>query len=426
MFEREFHIAGLIKKQLDDVLDEASYQELQDWLSENPSNSEFHTALTDSESFQQKLSAFESAKSEALWTLTKAKVADAAQSSNSLKSIVVKFKRFRAIAAAAAIAAIVAGVYFFSHQAGPEIQSTKVQYAQEIAPGRQGATLTLANGKKIRLYDVVNGKLAVEDDVVITKSSTGQLVYEVKGPDSGTNKTNTLSTAKGENYSVRLPDGSLVYLNAASSLTYPTSFAKHNERRVVLSGEGYFEISKDKTHPFIVESDHQQVEVLGTHFNINAYSDEESVKTTLLEGRVRVTSSAGLSHTIKPGEQVQLQEGKMNVRMVDPDEAIAWKNGMFDFNDADLKAVMRQLSRWYDVTIKYEGKIPPRKFSGQISKNIDAAQLLEILSFKKIHYTISNNTIRCYTCFFICRLHNSGAGDYAGNSNDRSAANRSV
>jgi transmembrane sensor len=261
-----------------------------------------------------------------------------------------------------------------------------------LPPGGNRATLILSNGISINLSGIKNGTLASESGVVINKNADGRITYaHGKSNAKSANAFNTVFTPRGGQYQLILSDGTKVWLNSASSLKYPVSFTAA-KREVELSGEAYFEVAHNQHKPFVVISNGQTVEVLGTHFNINAYMDEQATKTTLLQGSVKVLTN-GVSNKIKPGEQAMLKNGKLMVSEVDMDEAIAWKNGFFYFKDDDIKTVMRQLSRWYDVEIKYEGQMPERQFSGQMNKNIDASQLMHVLSIEKIHYRLEDRTI---------------------------------
>ncbi|SKB95923.1 FecR family protein [Sphingobacterium nematocida] len=289
------------------------------------------------------------------------------------KSTLIKLWQ-RIAGVAAAIALIVLSVYFFNN-GNNAINNDPQIVNQDVAPGSFGATLTLANGKTIKLSDASNGKLAQEAGIAIAKSADGQLEYEIKGSADDPNKINTLSTGKGETYKVRLPDGSLVYLNAASSLTYPVSLIEHGKRKVKLRGEGYFEISKDKEHPFVVQTDNQEVEVLGTHFNINAYGDEPAVRTTLLEGRIRVNKSTILF----PGEQATLINGNLKVSKANLDETVAWKEGSFQFNEEKMASIVRKLERWYDVEIELSDKLANKEFSGNISRSRSISRVLRMM-----------------------------------------------
>lgn len=299
----------------------------------------------------------------------------------------------RIAVAASIIFALAASVFFYVDRSKTGTVPT-ADYTNDVAPGRQGATLTLANGKKIRLTNAANGELAKEAGVVITKSANGELIYEIKDTHAESNKINVLSTAKGETYQLRLPDGSLVWLNAASSLTYSANLNERGKRRVRLEGEGYFEIAKDKAHPFIVESSGQQVEVLGTHFNISSYKDEKSIKTTLLEGKVKV-STANIQRILSPGEQVRNTDGAIEVNKVDADAVIDWKNGLFVFNDEPLEDIMRKLSRWYDVDVVYQGIDPRSSFYGSMSRYDHISKVLSKLELTgDIHFKIEGRTIR--------------------------------
>ncbi|HMI04885.1 MAG TPA: FecR domain-containing protein [Pedobacter sp.] len=294
------------------------------------------------------------------------------------------------IAIAAAITAIVfgAGLFYYNLNINKE-HPNQTAYKNDVAPGKTGATLTLANGKKIRLSDAVNGKLAEEAGVTITKSADGKLVYEIKGSDSDPSKVNTLTTAKGETYQVRLPDGSLVYLNAASSLTYAASLIERGKRVVRLRGEGYFEISKDKAHPFIVESGGQKVEVLGTHFNVNAYNDEPAIKTTLLEGSVQVShlsAAGGISPqsgernvVLKPGQQSVFSSKGIKVSEADTELAVAWKNNEFMFHEQNIENIMKMVERWYNVEVIYNTEKPADTYTGSVSRFDNVSKVLQIL-----------------------------------------------
>ncbi len=303
----------------------------------------------------------------------------------------------RAFAIAATLLVFVtAGVLIFMHRQSPKLQffTFAKPVKHDIAPGGNKAILTLANGNTLVLTDAKNGKLASQGGVVISKTADGQIKYAGSDQNALSNTLvyNIATTPKGGQYQFILSDGTKVWLNSASSIKYPVSFIG-NERRVELTGEAYFEVAHNAAKPFRVVSNGQTVEVLGTHFNINAYADENAVKTTLLQGSVKV-SSAGSSSVIKPGEQAQFNNGKINVVSgVDLDAAVAWKNGLFYFEDSNIQEVMRQFARWYDVDVKYEGELPLRHFSGEISRNINATQMLDILSFKKIHYKLQGKTI---------------------------------
>lgn len=298
------------------------------------------------------------------------------------------------LAAAMLLILLSVGTYFIKNQ---DKVVTYSQYNGELAPGGNKATLTLADGTKLSLTDAANGKVAEQAGVNIRKTAAGQLLYELKETSITNLQTksnllyNTISTPAGGQYQVILPDGTKVWLNAESSLKYPSSFAGLKQRRVELKGEAYFEVNKlnvqAKHIPFIVASRNQEVEVLGTHFNINSYENEGVSATTLLEGMVKVSRPAVFEQIISPGEQA-LAGQDIQVIQVDPLTAIAWKNGLFKFEKANIYTIMKQFSRWYNVDVAYEGKIPDNKFTGEVYRNMDASKALRILSYAKINFRV--------------------------------------
>lgn len=261
----------------------------------------------------------------------------------------------------------------------------------DVAPGGNKAMLTLADGTQIALDDVSTGKIASQEGINITKTADGQLIYTRTDSVSSKqqfeqNQINTISTPKGGQYQVNLPDGSKVWLNAASTLKFPTRFAP-DERLVELTGEAYFEIAsrmgKGGQLPFKVVSaeagKHQVVEVLGTHFNINAYANERVMKTTLIEGSVKVTNmNEQASNMLKPGQQAILKANYIKISAVDIEEVMAWKHGHFRFNNLKLPEIMKQLERWYNVEVNY-ADMPQTRYQGFISKNVTLSQVLDML-----------------------------------------------
>jgi transmembrane sensor len=287
------------------------------------------------------------------------------------------WKRWGVVSAvAAAVALMILGVYFFnSYQtnipAGTELA------AQDVAPGQTGATLTLASGKKIRLSDAASGKLAEETGIAISKTADGQLVYEVKGSDTNPDQINTLSTAKGETYVLTLPDKSKVWLNAASSLTYAAGLNERGLRRVRLEGEAYFQVAKDKLHPFVVESRGQLVKVLGTEFNVNSYADEPFVATTLVEGSVQL-QAGDQAAVLAPGQQALNTTEGIKVAPADVETVTDWKSGDFFLNRVDFRTAMRKIARWYDVEVIFDASVPQGiKSSGYISRSRQLSAVLK-------------------------------------------------
>lgn len=273
----------------------------------------------------------------------------------------------------------------------PTASAEKFQYP-EPQPGKNGAILTLADGRNMVLDSMPDGLVASQGNTNITLNN-GKVFYGSNTDDKSAVSTgmNTLSTPRGRQYQLELQDGTKVWLNAASSITYPTVFDT-KERMVKVTGEVYFEVAKNKAVPFKVElADKTQIEVLGTHFNINSYDTESSFNTTLLEGSVRIRTLMGGPVLMKPGEQVQVNgKGVKLVRNIDLENVMAWKNGLFSFSDANLETVMRQLSRWYDVDVLYEGPIPDVEFNGEIDRSLTLSQVLNGLSATRINYKIKN------------------------------------
>ncbi len=272
----------------------------------------------------------------------------------------------------------------------------------DVPPGKNSATLTLSNGRKILLSGAVKGHIADESGVSISRTADEEIIYTVKDAGGhGVPDMNTLSTANGQQYQVRLPDSTRVWLNAASSLKYPVSFASLKERKVELSGEGYFEVSKDKAHPFIVKTAKQEVKVLGTHFNINSYADENEVKTTLLEGSVQVMPfSAAAFKTqapiiLKPGERSGLTATDIQVSLADIETELAWKNGDFIFNNEDLESIMRKVGKWYNVQFMYNKKtFQNLRIWGKVSRSKNISSVLEALELTgKVKFKVEGRRI---------------------------------
>lgn len=326
------------------------------------------------------------------------KIVDAIRTRLPLQEPVKKISLWTRVVAAAAVLFMVVGIYFFV--VDKIIPEQQVAIKDDLRPGRFGATLTLTNGTKIKLDDVGSGEIAKQSGITVNKTASGQLVYEIKETirgGVGLNATNQLSTAIGETYEVRLPDGSRVWLNGGSSLTYAASLTVHGQRSVKLEGEGYFEIAKNKSLPFVVESGNQLVTVLGTHFNINSYLDEPATKTTLMEGAVRIegVKNHAFTQVLKPGQQSMVtKSGGISVQTADLAEAVAWKEGYFRFNDEPIQSVMRKLSRWYNIDVHYEGATSAEKFNGKISRNNNISKVLNALeSTKTIHFKIEGRRV---------------------------------
>jgi len=263
----------------------------------------------------------------------------------------------------------------------------------EILPGGNHAVLTMADGSTIVLDKVQNGKIR-HGSATINKQN-GLLVYDGSAPlKAGVPVTyNTLSTPRGGQYQLVLPDGSKVWLNASSSLHFPTAFTGKN-REVELTGEAYFEVAKNKEKPFHVKVNNMQVEVLGTHFNINAYEDENAIRTSLLEGSVKITKGA-TSDLLKPGQQgvTKKSDNSIEIKNADMNEVIAWKNGLFQFDGANITTIMSEIGRWYNVDIVYAGKVSVRSFEGKISRDAQLSDVLKILELSNVKFNVEGKKI---------------------------------
>ncbi|MDP9082080.1 MAG: FecR domain-containing protein [Bacteroidota bacterium] len=291
------------------------------------------------------------------------------------------------------------GKLYITNTRQQENQLTQ-NHPNKIVPGSNKAILTLANGKQVILTNAGSGKFGNQGNTSISKTANGQLVYTVdpttKAPASNELAYNTVTTPMGGQYWVVLSDGTRVFLNAGSSLRYPASFIG-NERRVELKGEAYFEVVHNNAAPFRIVTGSQVIEDIGTKFNISAYDDEPAMKTTLLEGAVKV--SVDDQHVfLKPGQQAQVSNADRQqtikvIRHANLDEAMAWKNGLFEFNNADIKQVMNNTSRWYDFKVIYENKVPDLKISGRISRNVNFSGLIDLLKFEGVKFRIAGRNV---------------------------------
>ncbi|MCC8426876.1 FecR family protein [Mucilaginibacter sp. UR6-11] len=299
----------------------------------------------------------------------------------------------RIAVAASILFALGIGGYYIDKQ--DQQQFAQIQIKNDIAPGGNKAILTLANGQHIVLTSAKNGQLALQGNTEITKTADGDIVYKQAGGQSATLSTsvyNTVSTPIGGQYHLTLADGTNVWLDAASSIKYPTAFTGA-ERKVEITGEAYFEVAHNAAKPFRVQSNNQLVEVLGTHFNINSYADENETKTTLLEGSVKVTGLNGFKF-IKPGQQAVLKGNNLNVAEADVEEAVAWKYGYFRFNDEKISSVMRKLSRWYNIEVVFEGNPSDEGFNGKISRYKNISQALKMLEkTKAVHFKVEGRRV---------------------------------
>jgi len=298
------------------------------------------------------------------------------------------------VAAAAVVVLIaLAGGAWFWIQHHQQLQLAQVRFGNDVAPGTSKARLLTGNGHVVDLSAAANGTISQQGNTRVNKQDSLLVYQNTTGKSQGAVVYNTLEIPRGGQYSIVLPDGTRVWLNAASSLRFPTAFTGKT-REVTLHGEAYFEVVQDAQHPFVVQLAKGSVEVLGTHFNISDYADEQAVATTLLEGAVRVQQD-GVGTVLKPGEQANWHRdnSKPQIIQADTETAIAWKNGLFTFSNTDINMVMRQLARWYDVEVIYPEPVNIR-LNGMISRYTSLSQVLKILELTgEAHFTIEGKKI---------------------------------
>ena len=385
----------LFKKYLDDQCSPDEVRTLLAWFNYPENEEQLRRLILDS------LDAIETDDNEAQYQPATDKIfTSIKRQHDSRKGKVVPLFRKTWMRIAAAVILLVGGYFIYNSinsngTIKKEIAKTDTTN-YEIGPGGNKATLTLADGSTINLEAAVNGTLTQQGKTTLLKTADGQLSYRSSNEKTAQDFHNTVTTPRGGQYQIILSDGSKVWLNAASSIDFPAAFAG-NERIVKITGEVYFEVAKNASMPFKVKiTGKGEVEVLGTHFNINAYSDEPTIKTTLLEGSVKVS---GLipdnSRIIKPGEQAQLNANdQVNVnKQADVEQVIAWKNGTFNFDNADLEMALRQIARWYDVDIIFEGSVPKKQFSGEMQRDLSMSRVIKLFEKNNVYCRIEGRKL---------------------------------
>ena len=365
-------------------------RELENWIAAKPENRALFEQLQHKDFRDQVLAQWQPQAASASLQRVKQKIANQKKPA--------RWPRWVA-AACLLLALATTGYYILLRNQPPPVVTKKVQQ-QDVAPGRNQATLTLADGRKIVLTRDLNGQLAQQGQTTITANNKDGIIYSNGSTSKATAISwNTLSTARGEQspYPLTLPDGTKVWLNAASAITFPTVF-NANARTVKITGEVYFEVEHNEKHSFRVEVKDQLVEDLGTHFNINAYNDEPVLTTTLLEGKIRqsIIGNPQKSVLLKPGQQaIAHAVNHLSVREADVTEAIAWKEGMFRFNSNDLSSIMRNVSRWYDVEIVFaDPAARSLRFGALVTRFANVSQLLHMLELtKEVHFKIEGKKI---------------------------------
>ncbi|RXK58439.1 DUF4974 domain-containing protein [Lacibacter luteus] len=297
-------------------------------------------------------------------------------------------------AAAIVVALLSAGLFVLTDRTETKTELAQNNIEADVqAPESNRAVITLANGQRVYIDSAINRQLLLPGNMKLVKLPSGEIAYELDETAAGSNISyNTVSNPRGSKVlSMMLADGTKFWLNAGSSLTYPVVFTG-DVRKVEITGEAYFEVAHNDKLPFVVAKGETEIKVLGTHFNVNAYHDEKELKVTLLEGAVQVQNGKE-ALLLKPGQQAEVETGIKLVDGVDIELVMAWKNGMFAFHDASVQEVMRQLARWYDVSVRYEGTIPVHSFRGKIQRDNNLSVVLQILAEANIHYKINGNEI---------------------------------
>lgn len=371
--------------------------ELQQWVESSEGNRAFFEKINTSDILMQHLHEYAATPvdSELGWNrlLSEAQV----EGSDWAKPTVFRLRRFWGAAAAVLLLLIVSSISWFylidrkARQSNPDTGSTIAVNTTDIAPGSNKAVLVLANGQKVVLdSSAIGNKLNQGNSSVAIDENTVSYSDGAKG-ESDRETFNTISTPLGGQYQLQLPDGSKMWLNAGSSVRFPVSF-RGNQRRIEVTGEIYCSIAHNANKPFIVTVRGIEVKVLGTEFNINAYADESHVRTSLINGSILVTSAnARKGLTLKPGQEAVAEPTSGEIQLVKDaniEQAIAWKNGFFQFASNDIHGIMRQLSRWYNVTIIYKGEMPKRTFSGKIPRNMSAVKVLNLLRSMDVRFNI--------------------------------------
>jgi len=384
--EKLLYYANLISKQINHGLTPDEQLELNAWLEADPSNQMVYDGLREGDAQQSAIDFMNSLSVDAAWNKVSA-ASEISPSAPLVKQLSSFRKRF---AWAAAAAVLVASFFIWRTNMDQPVQSSAAPV--EILPGGTKATLTLADGKIISLDAVPNGDIAAEGNVQVIKMD-GTLQYN--GDNENAEITyNTIQTPRGGKYQLVLSDGTVVWLNAASSLRFPVVF-KRKERQVELMGEAYFEVKKGEK-PFKVSlQNDSRIEVKGTAFNVNAYQDEDLLRTTLLEGKINFMM-LGKTQALLPGQQIRVAYRQPEMQVIDDvdlEQEVAWKNDLFIFKGMDVKSIMREISRWYDIDVVYKGKLNPETFSGIVSRKSNLSQVLKIMEEGGVRFVIEGRTI---------------------------------
>jgi hypothetical protein len=388
--EEASRVAALITRYICASIKPVEQEKLDDWISDNDKNMLLFEELTDPNNMLSDMSWMDATKTRH----SLKRIRQRLNFSGSIRSVRLFNKWWHYVAAASFLFIAGTAGYYIYRTPGEPPPPVALAEKKDIAPGGNKATLTLANGNTIFLEETRDGMLATQGNGHVTKDK-GSLKYEAEGGQTSPLHSlyNTLNTPRGGTYALTLSDGSKAWLNAASSIRFPAVFSG-NSRLVTITGEVYFEVMKNKASPFRVQVNGMEIEVLGTEFNVNAYAGENGIQTTLLTGSVKLINNTKINF-LKPGQQARMY-GTGNTQVTndaDTEQVMAWKNGLFQFTQADLPTVMRQISRWYDIDVIYEGQPPLIMTTGKAPRNISLANLLKILSLNGVHYRIEGKKL---------------------------------
>ncbi len=400
------YISELIRKSWSDKLTETEKKYLDTWISKSEANRRLFEA--GKERLERDLLNLEQYDIESATKRIFARVENNTENVASLPGITNR-KKLWWMAAASAIFIVAFGIWVFRpSQVEPQAKHTPSQIEQDslkIIPGGNNAVLTLSDGSLIILDSAADGLISNQGTAKVIKLESGKLAYNtVSSGKAASPVYNTISTPRGGQYQVTLPDGTVVWLNSASSVSFPTVFDE-TARQIKITGEVYLEVaplinnSNQAKIPFVVKIASSsgthvgEVQVLGTHFNINAYDDEGAVRTTLLEGAVKCINGSN-NMILRPGQQANFSGSRISVKNdIDTDRVIAWKNGTFLFDSEDIESIMRQISRWYDIKVSYKGVISKEAFSGIVSRSSDLEQVLKIMEAGGVKFSIEGRKI---------------------------------
>jgi len=385
MDKEAYRIAYLIAGYIRNTLTQNEHQELDEWVNANDHNMKLFEDLTDERNIEANLAMMDKVQSE--------KSFKQLQESGAFKKTAKRFKIRRVWIAAASVVILIGAflIYRYSGKSPGRNNDLSMTDSTTLKPGGNRATLTLANGAVIDLTTAKNGLIQDGKDSHVSKLRDGELVYEESDSSNGSLAMHTLSIPVGGQYQLKLPDGTMVWLNAKSSIRYPVAFSG-KERRVFVTGETFFEVAKDKTKPFRVVADDVTIEAVGTQFNVNAYSNEPFIATTLVEGSVLVTKGT-IENILKPGQQAQLGSDNFQITNADISDVIAWKNDQFKFTKTPIDAIMRQIERWYDADVVYQDSVNLH-MNATIDRNVPVTRLLRLLEeTNQVHFKIDGKKI---------------------------------